>query len=398
MAFVTLVSSASIHAANQPLQGYQVIHRDHRFVVLDDRDALVGEFLPFSSDAVQSEDVVEPAGTNLVRWQRTFSLKPGQPKQSVRLTMDFQAAHQSRFAVIPGISWNGNLRDPGNVYHGFDYEGTPWSFASHRTLIPGATYSEGEHHTVALFADVTDPKAGLSCSLIATASNTVHRLVFPEEELPKRVLRREIKLSPGRTNILELAPGEKFKATAWLVLHPVDRPKIGYRYLLDAAWSHFYKPTFERHSAGELWTMGLRFARESLWDESTNMFHLALRCKSNRGWSKAGGFSIGWCGRNGDLANAMLADYLQTKNQASLEMGLACLDAWAARVEAGPATTNSAGLARFQGIASDANTLSDGATAFLRAASLRAATAYAAPQVARLTPRSSPAKPRWKQP
>jgi hypothetical protein len=353
-----------------PLQGYQIAVREHRFIVMDDREALVGEFVPFTSDAVRGEDVVESAGTNLVRWRRTFSLKPGQPKQSVRLTMDFQAAHQSRFACIPGISWNGNLRDPGNVYHGFDCDGTPWSFASHRTLIPGGTYSEGDHHTVALFAEVNDPIVGLSCSLIPTTSNTVHRLIFPEEELPKRVLRREVKLSPGRSNVLELAPGEQFKTTAWLVLHPVDRPKTGYRFLLDAAWSRFYQPTFARRSAGDLWTMGLRFARESLWDGSANMFHLALKCNPKRGWSKAGGFSIGWCGRNGELANAMLVDFLQTKNQASLDMGLACLDAWVARVEAGSATTNSAGLARFQRIASDANTLSGGATAFLRASQL----------------------------
>lgn len=304
-------SSPSSEAGQQAPVAYRLTERGARSVVLDGQGKLVGEFVPWTNDAVEARDAFEALGANRILWRRTFALKPGHPKQPVRLTMDFQAAHKSRFTMIPGVSWNGNPGDPGNVYRGLTREGTPWSLAWHRTLIPGATYSEGETHSVGLFAAVIDPRTGLSCSLLPKEKNTIHRLIFPEEELPKRVLIRERGLSPGRAKVFELATGESYQATAWLVLHPVTRPKTGYRHLLDAAWAQAFKETAACHAAGELWTMGIRFAKESLWDDQAKMFHLALACQNNRQWSQACGFSIGWCGRNGELANALLVDYLR---------------------------------------------------------------------------------------
>jgi hypothetical protein len=375
-------SSPSSEAGQQAPVAYRLTERGAQSVVLDGQGKLVGEFVPWTNDAVEARDAFEALDANRILWRRTFALKPGHPKQPVRLMMDFQAAHKSRFTMIPRVSWNGNPGDPGNVYRGLTREGTPWSLAWHRTLIPGATYSEGETHSVGLFAAVIDPRTGLSCSLLPNEKNTIHRLIFPEEELPKRVLIRERGLSPGRANVFELATGESYQATAWLVLHPVTRPKTGYRHLLDAAWAQAFKETAACHAAGELWTMGIRFAKESLWDDQAKMFHLALACQNNRQWSQAGGFSIGWCGRNGELANALLVDYLKSKDSGSRDMALACLDAWARRAIPEPAAVNpknvkyagqgvSAGaLALFKGIASDANTLSDGAMAFLRASEL----------------------------
>lgn len=360
-------------------KGYRIVERDRQWAVVDDRDALVGEFVPCKSDVYEAEDVVEATGANLIHWRRTFSLKPGQAKQRVRLTMDFRAAHLSRFALIPGVSWDGNRNDPGNVYRGFSCDGVPWSFASHRTLIPGATYSEGDRHTVGLWADVGDPRIGLSCSLIPSEGSTVHRLIVPEEELPKRVLIRERGLSAGRANALELAPGQRYAVSAWLVLHPLERPKTGYRYLLDAAWEHNFKKTAACHPAEELWRLGIRFSKESLWDERAKMFSGALKFDDKRRcwscWTGWGQFAIGWAGRNGELANVLLADFLKSGDKGSLKMALDCLDTWAKRavpekVAAGAGAGGAAAsdpLSRFRGLATDANTLADGATAFLQA-------------------------------
>jgi hypothetical protein len=322
---------------------YQLVERDHSFAILDHDGKLMGEILPAAGDSIQAADAVEGIGDGVFRWRRTFRLKDGQPKQAVRLSMDFQTAYKSRFSVIPGISWNGNVNDPGNVYHGFELDGVPWSFASHRTLIPGGTYSEGDRHSVGLFAGVDDPQTGLSCSLIPSETTTVHRLIVPEEEMPERVLQREKGLGPGRANVLEMAPGDQRRVTAWLVFSPVTRPKTGYRHLLDAAWAQAFKETAACHAAGELWTMGIRFAKESLWDDQAKMFHLALACQNNRQWSQAGGFSIGWCGRNGELANALLVDYLKSKDTGSRDMALACLDAWARLAIPEPAAANPKG-------------------------------------------------------
>lgn len=80
--------------------------------------------------------------------------------------------------------------------------------------------------------------------------------------------------------------------------------------------------------------MGVRYAREGLWDKQAQMFQRALFNDGMGHWQQAGGFEIGWCGRNGDLANGLLMDYLRNHEQQSRDIGIACLDTWAAR--AGP--------------------------------------------------------------
>ena len=145
-------------AAAADLEGYRIAARDGEQAVLDQDGGLVGVFLPCRQEAIRADDTIQPAGPGLVRWQPHFAIQPGQPKQRVRLMMDFRASHASRFAMVPGISWDGNRNDPGNVYKGFSHDGTPWSFAWHRTLIPGATYSEGKVQAVALFGEVGDPR------------------------------------------------------------------------------------------------------------------------------------------------------------------------------------------------------------------------------------------------
>jgi len=346
---------------------YRLVEKDHSFKILDQEGNLVGNILSFTTDAIQTVDQVKNAGNGVFCWRRTFRLREGQPKQTVRLIMDFQANYRSMFSVIPGISWNGNAEDPGNVYHGFGLGGEPWSFAFHRTLIPGGTYSESDHHSVGLFARVDDANIGLSCSLIPSKT-TIHRLIIPEEEMPERVLQRERGLSPGRKNVLEMAPGDQRSVTAWLVINPVERPRLGYRHLLDVAWKHAYHPTFPKHTPEELWNLGLRFATESLWDDKVNKFQTAVMFDESKGWHRAGDFSIGWAGRNGELANALLTDYLKSGNHKMLTMGLDCLDAFASLVNTNLPKTDS--LARFHGLSDNANILGDASTAFLAASLL----------------------------
>ena len=225
-------------------------------------------------------------------------------------------------------------------------------------------------------------RVGLSCSLVSGEHDTIHRLIFPEEEMPKRLLLRENRsLAPGRATVLEMSPGEKFVATAWLVLHRVERPKLGYRYLLDAAWQHAYRPTAARRTAAELWTMGVRYAKESLWDPQARMFALALCSNGKQNWRRSGPFAIGWAGRNGELAVGLLEDYLNSGDKTLRDMALACLDAWAARAR--PASPRAAGIDRFLPIANDATTLADGADGILECLWIGQEVRY-------------PARPTWK--
>jgi hypothetical protein len=49
-------------------------------------------------------------------------------------------------------------------------------------------------------------------------------------------------------------------------------------------------------------------------------------------WNPSRWYRIGWAGRNGAAANAMLADFLGTDDRRSLDIGLTCLDSWASAV------------------------------------------------------------------
>ncbi len=338
-----------------------------RSVLLKDSTGLlVGKFLPYINEAIISTDTVCLLSDNQVLWRRSFRLREGETPKQVKLTMDYEAAYTSSFSLIPGISWNGNTEDPGNVYHGFSFEDIPWSFASHRTLIPGATYSEGSQWSSGMFLETSVPPYGLSCSMIPSEGKTIHRLIIPEEELPKRVLIREWGLSEGRANVLILSPDEIVTVSARIVVNPVIRPRTGYRYMLDAAWDFYYQGTTPRLGKENLRQLAVRYVKESLWDEQHGMFHLALTLDTTQNvWLQTGGFSIGWCGRNGELANGLIADYFETGDTTSLRMALRCLDTWEERVN----SANSSGdpFAPYYGIARDANTLADGATAFLKA-------------------------------
>ncbi len=349
---------------------FRIIDKDKIIMVIDSSDMVIGKFLPCDDDVLVVTDSFEWKECDVVCWNRTFSLKPGQQKQKVRLTMDFQACYQSQFLVIPGISWNGNHNDIGNVYRGFSYGNIPWSFASHRTLIPGGTYSEGEIYSVGLFADVGNPKIGISCSLIPNSISTIHRLIIPEEEMPKRILIREKGLSQGRQNFLELAPGEKYTVTAWIVINSLDQPKIGYHHFIDVAWRNFYRKTKASHTIDELWNFGVHYVKKYLWDNTQKMFHLAVSYEpKTKEWSQNGGFAIGWCGRNIELANGLVTDYIRNGDTTSLNIALDCINKWASLVSNNSKLIDFKGDAMkpYYGLATDANMLSDAATGFMQA-------------------------------
>ncbi len=351
------------------------VKTDASGVHLIEGDHTVGRIVPFASEALVCSDLVTQIESGVFAWTRRVSLKDGRGRQAVRLTMDFEAAHECVYSMIPGISFNGNQLDhgldQGNIYKGYDHEGTPYSFAWHRTTVPGATYSEGRRYGVGLFGEVGDPAVGLACSLIPQAQATTHRLIFPEEEQPRRIVCRESGMIEGRANTLHLEQGTEFVAKAYIVIARIDRPHLAYRKMLDVAWRRNFHETTAHRSSDELWTMGIQFARESLWDPERNMFAMALM-NDGTVWKPLGHFQIGWCGRNGALANAFLHDYLKRGDVSSRDIGIACLDAWAARVQIDPNESNQDAprLSDYYGIANDAGNLGAAAFEFLRGCEL----------------------------
>jgi hypothetical protein len=327
---LVLLLSHTFHAdAAQRVDGNKLV---------DEESKVIGVFAPLDSEVVEATDSFEFLDPGILEWTRKFALKVGQPKQPVRLTMDFVANHRSRFSVVPGVSFDGNRNDPGNVYHGFEHDGVPWSWASHRTTIPGATYSEGERWNVGLYANAVDPDVGLACSLIPAPKQTTHRLIVPQEEQPQRILIRELPPQPGRTQQLVLEPGRAFEAKATLVVTPAGRPRLGYRRFLDSAWSRFAKRPAPRHSPDDVWDLAIGYPKNSLWQPDVKMFAVSLYRASaeSSDWTPAPTFEIGWVGRNTQFATLLLRDYLARGDAQSLEIGLACLDSWSSRIKLQP--------------------------------------------------------------
>ena len=365
-------ASASQDSQPNPPVAFCVEEKDGLFRLIHAGNE-IGHVAPFASDTVQAEDTLEQIEPGVFQWTRRFSLKPGQDRQAARLTMDFVADHGCLYSMIPGILYDGNEiksgLDQGNVYKGYSLEGKPLSFAWHRTTVPGATYSEGAKYSVGLFGRVDDTAVGLACSLIPSDTETLHGLIFPEEEMPKRIIFRESGMAEGRANTLILEPGQEFTACGYLVLDALNKPRMNYKHLLDTAWKQNFKETAARRPADELWTMGVQFAKQSLWNPEKRMFACGLLQQEGKWTQRKEGFEIGWAGRNASLANALLRDFIKTGDTSSRDMAIACLDEWAILAKK-EKEKKGCPLSRFYAIAADANQLGTTAYEFLVAADL----------------------------
>jgi hypothetical protein len=270
--------------------------------------------------------------------QRTYKI-PNTLPPLPRLTLDFEAAYETSYWMIPAVSYNGNHRGNNNDPKGYERDGVPWSFASHRSAIPGGTYSEGDRWSVGLFSKCEHLDCGFSCSLIPRGGKTTHRLIWPEEEMPVVFIERRYDTdciyTPGRRNYLFLIPGQDFSVTAYLVVIPLTRPKLNYRKFVDTAWKVGFHETKPKYSPQELWGIGVRCNKETMWDPQSKRFFAGLSWSKGR-WVKAG-ISFGWAGRNGSIASSLMVDYLRNHDKTSLEMALACLDSWAAGGDLSPA-------------------------------------------------------------
>ena len=101
-----------------------------------------------------------------------------------RMRMEMILLGDPTFTMVPAISYNGNGWGNMPEYIGDRAEdGTPWSFASHRSTIPACTYSENKDISIALMAE---PNSNSACSLYKIDEGEKHVLIFPEEEKPQR--------------------------------------------------------------------------------------------------------------------------------------------------------------------------------------------------------------------
>jgi hypothetical protein len=292
----------------------------------------VAKIVPFVEKGIAATDAVREIGPGFFEWTRSFTCEGQDYVRPVRLGLALEALYASRYSLIPAVMYDGNAWGTGLEPKGFVKDGRPWTFAFHRSSIPGATYSESEAWSVGLFSAPGQVLGGFSGSLEPLADRTVHRLVWPEEETPQVYANRDAYAEAFRGD-LRMSRGQTIALKAWIVVGPVAVPRHGWHALVDAAWALGSKPVRPRFEPEELWELGVQFAGDSLWAEEKgfNGFSIGLRWDpQEQGWiqRQSWKYEIGWAGQNISLANAMLADYLLSKEKTSLDKGIRCLDTW----------------------------------------------------------------------
>lgn len=245
------------------------------------------------------------------------------------MRMDLQTRFKVKFWMVPAVNYNGNGWGSSTEYLGDKFEGKPWIYAWHRSSLPACTYAEGTEYAVALHGNA---HGGMSCSLHLKGTNSLHSLIWPEQEGPKCLSKRRWQQAYCR----DMTPQNTFSAI--IVVHSVDEPRNNFRHVMDFAWrymSHSQKP--EKDSA-LLWKLGISYAK-LLWKKegfsSTEKEAGLTGFRSGMWWDYEEclyrytfDYDIGWIGQNASLANSFLVDYLRNGDQDSLDKGLAVLDSW----------------------------------------------------------------------
>ncbi len=130
---------------------------------------------------------------------------------------------------------------------------------------------------------------------------------------------------------MSLEPGEEFKVNAWIVLSETQENHYSIKHFLDLAWQIKKDKIIPSKTVEEIWDLGVRYAKESLWaeDGSYEGFSIGLhlydgKWEQRRRWK----YEAGWCGQNISLANSLLIDYLMNADSSSLEKAIKTLDTW----------------------------------------------------------------------
>ena len=313
-------------------QGRVEIRREGPALALLADGRPVAAIVPFAAEGFAAEDAVREIRPGLFEWTRIFRYEGRDHVRPARLTMVVEALYASRFSLIPAVMYDGNAWGTGQEPKGFVKDGEPWTFAYHRTAIPGATYSESERWSVGLFSAPRQLPGGFACSLEPGPDKTVHRLVWPEEETPQVYAYRDAYQEAYRGD-LRVSAGETIELKAWIVVAEVATPRHGWHALVDAAWSLNAREVSPRFEPEVVWEMGAQFAADNLWAEEKGFkgFSIGLRWDpQEQGWiqRQVWKYEIGWAGQNLSLANAMLHDYVLANERRSLDKGIACLDTW----------------------------------------------------------------------
>lgn len=261
-------------------------------------------------------DEIEPG---VWRWIRTCS----SPVNEMR--MEVEAQYNASYYMIPAVNYNGNGWGSSLEYRGYEFDGTPWTYAWHRCAIPACTYSENERWAVALMGDA---EGGMSCSLWKNEGKTSHALLWPEQEGPKVLTKRY--WEPAYMGSMEAQ--KEFSAI--LMIMPVNKRREQMNFMMDMAWRNFADEFELPMQPEQIWKLDIAYAK-LLWTKEPDGF---VGFCIGMNWDQkafnfvkraSGKYEIGWVGQNASLAVSLMYEYLRSGDKDALDKGLAVLDSWA---------------------------------------------------------------------
>ncbi|MDR2704888.1 MAG: hypothetical protein LBC02_03830, partial [Planctomycetaceae bacterium] len=325
--------------------------------------------------AVVSEKI-SPLGDNTFKVVRIY--KAEKDVDNARICFDYVQNEKANWWMIPAVSYNGNQWGSGKEPKGAEENGVFRSFSFRRTPIPGCTYSESDQFAVAVWSD--NPKLEpqhFSCSIMPEKTQTTHRIILPEEEMPTNYYNLN-RSKPGYRKTLNLKKNETVTLTLYINVNPVEPNHTAYRYFLKKAWELAEKPDLKIPDADTLWKYSISYPRNVLYSEIKDGdkkfcgFIMAFQPDYKGGYGQYfGGFSTGWVGRNISVGAALLGDYVKNNDEKSKQMGLDVLDSWCKYCVL-PNGLLRTSFSNFKRLAdgADANNLSDAAVSFFMAADL----------------------------
>ncbi len=339
------VAGKQILARLEPPQIEQTETHGSTFVTLATSavtpDNAGGAILTYTGAGWHVEDCIEWVEAGQYRCSRTWRNDAAQPQQVV---LSCHVTHWGNRLdyLIPAVNYNGNGwgggQEPKGLYAGEGGEGDEarrealWIFGGDRCSIPACTISEGEGYAVALHGTPGDA-AQSGCALEPVAGGLRHWLFWPLQEQPRAYTRRDV-YAPAIHNTLRLDSGESCTRTFYLLLMPAAGPHAGMAAIFNATWMRFRQHVAAAFSPQQLWTLGVRFAKESLWVETEQFvgFSIGLHLEEGR-WVQHPHlrYEIGWCGQNAGYAAMLLQDYLWHGDEDSWRRGGAVLDNWVER-------------------------------------------------------------------
>ena len=289
--------------------------------------------IDFAADGWTAMDRLIPVAPGQYRCHRTWRNSSSYP-QDVTLGCELQHPGTDAFCLIPAVSYDGNHWGHGQEPKGFaDISSSPprtWVFGGDRTSIPGCTISESDDYVVALHADPADAHQ-CACALAPATGMTVHQLWWPLQETPRSYRLRDT-YGPAVQSSVTLPPGASFTRTFFLIIKPCPEPRQGYSLVLDDAWTNSRHNVPARYTSQQLWELGIRFTKESLWVETDEFvgFSIGLILQDGQ-WTMRPKwrYEIGWCGQNASLATMLLQDFLWHGHEDSWNRGAKALDHWA---------------------------------------------------------------------